>query len=200
MRSLIFWIFDEFMQWEQACREDQKLKIINQQSHENHFLYLTWKRGGLYSNAVAGGGSMPRRQNNNKLQTMGLDISRQRPCLSVPKRQRFSERTQDISGVECMECTLWEEKGLESIKLLTSLTQQMHEMKPRNVWPKSPNLKMFKNQNQTTIYDNKVKNIIRKQKTSWKPKIWINKQDADLNGYISILLQNHHQTNWFTNR
>ena len=31
-------IFDEFMQWEQACREDQKLKIINQQSHENHFL------------------------------------------------------------------------------------------------------------------------------------------------------------------
>ena len=23
---------------EQACREDQKLKIINQQSHENHFL------------------------------------------------------------------------------------------------------------------------------------------------------------------
>ena len=26
------------MQWEQACREDQKLKIVNQQSHENHFL------------------------------------------------------------------------------------------------------------------------------------------------------------------
>ena len=48
-------------------------------------------------------------------------------------------------------------------------------------------------------YVNQVKNIIRKQKTSWKPKIWINKQDADLNGYISILLQNHHQTNWFTN-
>ena len=36
-----------------------------------------------------------------------------------------------------------EEEGLESIKLLTSFIQQMHEMKPRNVWPKSPNLKMF---------------------------------------------------------
>ena len=35
------------------------------------------------------------------------------------------------------------EEGLESIKLLTSFIQQMHEMKPRNVWPKSPNLKMF---------------------------------------------------------
>ena len=35
------------------------------------------------------------------------------------------------------------EKGLESIKLLTSFIQQMHEMKPRNVWLKSPNLKMF---------------------------------------------------------
>ena len=34
-------------------------------------------------------------------------------------------------------------EGLESIKLLTSFIQQMHEMKPRNVWPKSPNLKMF---------------------------------------------------------
>ena len=33
------------------------------------------------------------------------------------------------------------EKGLESIKVLTSFIQQMHEMKPRNVWPKSPNLK-----------------------------------------------------------
>ena len=32
---------------------------------------------------------------------------------------------------------------LESIKLLTSFIQQMHEVKPRNVWPKSPNLKMF---------------------------------------------------------
>ena len=38
------------------------------------------------------------------------------------------------------------------------------------------------------ISDNKVKNIIRKQKTSQKPKIWINKEDADLNGYTSILL------------
>ena len=35
------------------------------------------------------------------------------------------------------------EEGLESIKLLTSFIQQMHEMKPRSVWPKSPNLKMF---------------------------------------------------------
>ena len=35
------------------------------------------------------------------------------------------------------------EEGVESIKLLTSFIQQMHEMKPRNVWPKSPNLKMF---------------------------------------------------------
>ena len=35
------------------------------------------------------------------------------------------------------------EEGIESIKLLTSFIQQMHEMKPRNVWPKSPNLKMF---------------------------------------------------------
>ena len=35
------------------------------------------------------------------------------------------------------------EEGLESIKLLTSFIQQMHEMKPRNVWPKSPNLKIF---------------------------------------------------------
>ena len=34
-------------------------------------------------------------------------------------------------------------EGLESIKLLTSFIQQMHEMKPRNFWPKSPNLKMF---------------------------------------------------------
>ena len=34
-------------------------------------------------------------------------------------------------------------KGLESVKVLTSFIQQMHEMKPRNVWPKSPNLKMF---------------------------------------------------------
>ena len=34
-------------------------------------------------------------------------------------------------------------EGLESIKLLTSFIQQMHEMKPRNVWPKSRNLKMF---------------------------------------------------------
>ena len=34
-------------------------------------------------------------------------------------------------------------EGLESIKLLTSFILQMHEMKPRNVWPKSPNLKMF---------------------------------------------------------
>ena len=34
-------------------------------------------------------------------------------------------------------------EGLESIKLLTSFIQQMHEMKPRNVWPKWPNLKMF---------------------------------------------------------
>ena len=33
--------------------------------------------------------------------------------------------------------------GIESIKLLTSFIQQMHEMKLRNVWPKSPNLKMF---------------------------------------------------------
>ena len=33
------------------------------------------------------------------------------------------------------------EEGLESIKLLASFIQQMHEMKPRNVWPKSPNLK-----------------------------------------------------------
>ena len=32
---------------------------------------------------------------------------------------------------------------LESIKLLTSFIQQMHEMKPRNFWPKSLNLKMF---------------------------------------------------------
>ena len=31
------------MQWEQACREDQKLKITNQQSHENHF--LIYRRG-----------------------------------------------------------------------------------------------------------------------------------------------------------
>ena len=52
--------------------------------------YLTWERGGLYSNACGRGG----------------------------------------------------EKGLESLKLLTSFIQQMHEMKPRNVWPKSPNLKM----------------------------------------------------------
>ena len=36
-----------------------------------------------------------------------------------------------------------EEDGLESIKVLTSFIQQMHEMEPRNVWPKSPNLKMF---------------------------------------------------------
>ena len=35
------------------------------------------------------------------------------------------------------------EEELESIKLLTSFIQQMHEMKPRNVWPNSPNLKMF---------------------------------------------------------
>ena len=35
------------------------------------------------------------------------------------------------------------EEGLESIKLLTSFIQQMHEVKPRNVRPKSPNLKMF---------------------------------------------------------
>ena len=35
------------------------------------------------------------------------------------------------------------EEGVESIKLLTSFIQQVHEMKPRNVWPKSPNLKMF---------------------------------------------------------
>ena len=34
-------------------------------------------------------------------------------------------------------------EGLESIKLLTWFIQQMHEMKTRNVWPKSPNLKMF---------------------------------------------------------
>ena len=34
------------------------------------------------------------------------------------------------------------EEGLESFKALTSLIQQMHEMKLRNVWPKSPNLKM----------------------------------------------------------
>ena len=38
------------------------------------------------------------------------------------------------------------------------------------------------------ISDNKVKNIIWKQTTSQKPTIWINKEDADLNGYISILL------------
>ena len=35
------------------------------------------------------------------------------------------------------------EKGLESIKVLTSFIQQMHKIKPRNVRPKSPNLKMF---------------------------------------------------------
>ena len=32
---------------------------------------------------------------------------------------------------------------LEPIKVFTSFTQQMHEMKPRNVWPKSPNIKIF---------------------------------------------------------
>ena len=53
--------------------------------------YLTWERGGLYSNA----------------------------------------------------CGRGREEGLESIKVLTRFIQQMHEMKPRNVWPKSPNLKMF---------------------------------------------------------
>ena len=35
------------------------------------------------------------------------------------------------------------EEERESIILLTSFIQQMHEMKPRNVWSKSPNLKMF---------------------------------------------------------
>ena len=35
------------------------------------------------------------------------------------------------------------DEGVESIKLLTSFIQQMHEVKRRNVWPKSPNLKMF---------------------------------------------------------
>ena len=33
--------------------------------------------------------------------------------------------------------------GGARVKLLTSFIQQMHEMKPRNVWAKSPNLKMF---------------------------------------------------------
>ena len=78
------------MQGEQACREDQKLKIINQQSHENHFL-IEHGRGVVYIQMCVGGG----------------------------------------------------EERLESIKLLTSFIQQMHKMKPRNVWPKSPHLKMF---------------------------------------------------------
>ena len=49
----------------------------------------------------------------------------------------------------------------------------------------------------------KVKNIIRKQKTSWKPKIWINKQDADLNGYNCfdpITESSSDQLIWFCNR
>ena len=49
-------------------------------------------------------------------------------------------------GWSVFKCMWWwggGEEGLEPIKLLTSFIQQMHEMKPRNVWPKSPNLKMF---------------------------------------------------------
>ena len=35
---------------------------------------------------------------------------------------------------------IWGDEGLESINVLTSFIQQMHEVKPRNVWPKSKNV------------------------------------------------------------
>ena len=44
-------------------------------------------------------------------------------------------------GWSIFKCMWGGEEGLESIKVLILFIQQMHEMKPRNVWPKSPNLK-----------------------------------------------------------
>ena len=134
--------------------------------------YLTWERGGLYSNAcgwgVGAGWNLctPCRRSSGaefanswrsgvRLFTLTrVGTSRKSTCWWFELfLESYLWRGKVKFGIICdlgvtfnndlrivkftTDSTLGGgEEGLKSIKLLTSFIQQMHEMKPRNVWPK----------------------------------------------------------------